>query len=59
VPDRRDAIEEAIEGLQEGDVLVVAGKGHEEGQVIKGETIPFNDKAVVQEIINAQGGSNV
>ena len=40
---RREAIEAAAETLQAGDVLVVAGKGHETGQIIGAETLPFND----------------
>lgn len=59
VPDRFDAIEEAIKGLQQGDVLVVAGKGHEEGQVVGNQTIPFNDKSVVQKIVKSLGGADV
>lgn len=59
VPDRRDAIEEGIRSLKDGDILVVAGKGHEEGQVIGTETIAFNDKKVIQKIISSLGGVNV
>ncbi len=59
VPDRQDAIEEAIRELKDGDILVVAGKGHEEGQVIGTETIAFNDKKVIQKIISTLGGVNV
>lgn len=59
IPDRFDAIEEAIKALKPDDILVVAGKGHEEGQVIGTETIPFNDKAAVQKIVETLGGANV
>ena len=44
IGDRKLAIEKAIEIAQNGDVVVLAGKGHENGQVIKGETIPFDDR---------------
>jgi UDP-N-acetylmuramoyl-L-alanyl-D-glutamate--2,6-diaminopimelate ligase len=45
VPDRRAAIRAAAEQLREGDVLVVAGKGHEQGQIVGGVTHPFDDVA--------------
>ena len=44
IGDRKLAIEKAIEIAQNGDVVVLAGKGHENGQVIKGETISFDDR---------------
>lgn len=47
IGDRRAAITQAIEQLSEGDVLVVAGKGHETGQTIKGTTLPFSDHEAV------------
>ena len=39
----------AVSELAEGDILVVAGKGHETGQIIGDETIPFSDVDVVHE----------
>ena len=47
IPDRRRAIAEAVAMMGEGDTLVVAGKGHEEGQIIGGVTHPFSDRAEV------------
>lgn len=47
IGDRRHAIEHAIDDLAEGDVLLVAGKGHETGQTIKGTTLPFSDHEAV------------
>ena len=49
---RREAIEWAIEQLQAGDVLVIAGKGHEQGQIIGNVVEPFDDVAVAEEAIN-------
>ena len=43
IGDRRLAIREAIAALHAGDTLIVAGKGHEEGQTIGNETFPFSD----------------
>jgi UDP-N-acetylmuramoyl-L-alanyl-D-glutamate--2,6-diaminopimelate ligase len=50
IGDRRAAIAAALEGLAPGDVLVVAGKGHEQGQIVKGEVIPFDDAGVIREL---------
>jgi UDP-N-acetylmuramoyl-L-alanyl-D-glutamate--2,6-diaminopimelate ligase len=43
----------ALGGLAAGDVLVVAGKGHEQGQTIRGETHPFDDAAVVRALVGS------
>ncbi len=48
IGDRRNAIRVAIEGLNAGDVLVVAGKGHEPGQIVGTEVLPFDDAAEVR-----------
>jgi UDP-N-acetylmuramoyl-L-alanyl-D-glutamate--2,6-diaminopimelate ligase len=45
IGDRRTAIREAIADLGRGDVLVIAGKGHETGQIVGDEVFPFNDLA--------------
>jgi UDP-N-acetylmuramoyl-L-alanyl-D-glutamate--2,6-diaminopimelate ligase len=47
-PDRAAAIALAIERAERGDVVIVAGKGHEQGQYIAGEVFPFDDRQVVQ-----------
>lgn len=46
--DRAAAIALALAGARAGDVVVVAGKGHEEGQVVRGRTEPFSDVAAVR-----------
>ncbi len=49
--DRRKAIIMAIGMAQSGDVVLIAGKGHEDYQVIRGEKIFFNDRQIVEEYI--------
>jgi UDP-N-acetylmuramoyl-L-alanyl-D-glutamate--2,6-diaminopimelate ligase len=51
IGDRREAIFAAIAALEPGDVLVIAGKGHETGQIVGGQTLPFDDAAVAAEAI--------
>jgi UDP-N-acetylmuramoyl-L-alanyl-D-glutamate--2,6-diaminopimelate ligase len=51
IGDREEAITEAIRGLDLGDLLVIAGKGHEKGQIIGTETRPFNDIQVARDVI--------
>lgn len=54
IGDRRTAIFEAVAGLGAGDTLVVAGKGHEEGQTVGETVLPFSDHAVVREALAAR-----
>jgi UDP-N-acetylmuramoyl-L-alanyl-D-glutamate--2,6-diaminopimelate ligase len=54
-PDRRAAIEKAVEMAEPGDVLVIAGKGHEQGQELAGgRKIPFDDVTVAREALRAR-----
>lgn len=50
---RDAAIEEGVQALQDGDVLLIAGKGHETGQTIGDQTTPFDDRAVARAAIAA------
>jgi UDP-N-acetylmuramoyl-L-alanyl-D-glutamate--2,6-diaminopimelate ligase len=52
-PDRREAIRSALAAAQAGDVVVLAGKGHETGQQFADRTIPFDDRVVAAEEIAA------
>ena len=58
IADRRAAIFEAVSRLDAGDALVIAGKGHEEGQIVGDVTHPFSDHAVAREAIAAGGASS-
>jgi UDP-N-acetylmuramoyl-L-alanyl-D-glutamate--2,6-diaminopimelate ligase len=53
--DRRAAIEDAVAWARPGDVVLVAGKGHETGQTVAGETVPFDDRVVAREALEANG----
>jgi len=50
-PDRRKAIEAACRMAAPGDVVLVAGKGHETYQILKDTVIPFDDKTVIRELL--------
>jgi UDP-N-acetylmuramoyl-L-alanyl-D-glutamate--2,6-diaminopimelate ligase len=53
--DRRAAIERAVELAREGDVLVIAGKGHEQGQELAGGVkVPFDDVSVAREALRCR-----
>ena len=51
IGDRAQAIRSAVEMLQSGDTLIVAGKGHEEGQTVGSVTLPFSDHAELREAL--------
>jgi UDP-N-acetylmuramoyl-L-alanyl-D-glutamate--2,6-diaminopimelate ligase len=51
IGDRRAAIRAGVELLREGDVLVIAGKGHEQGQIVAGVVHPFDDVAETLEAL--------
>jgi UDP-N-acetylmuramoyl-L-alanyl-D-glutamate--2,6-diaminopimelate ligase len=55
-PDRRAAIEHAIGLARPGDVVVIAGKGHETGQEFADRTITFDDREVAADALRASGG---
>jgi len=50
-PDRRAAIERAVGLARAGDVVVIAGKGHEQGQQFADRTLPFDDRTVAREAL--------
>jgi UDP-N-acetylmuramoyl-L-alanyl-D-glutamate--2,6-diaminopimelate ligase len=56
IGDRAEAIRTAVALLKAGDVLVIAGKGHEQGQTVGGVTLPFSDHAVARAAIREHGG---
>jgi UDP-N-acetylmuramoyl-L-alanyl-D-glutamate--2,6-diaminopimelate ligase len=54
-PDRRAAVGRAIGGAAPGDVVVLAGKGHETGQTVAGRTAPFDDRVVARAALASAG----
>ncbi len=55
IGDRAAAITESIEALQSGDVLLIAGKGHETGQIIGERTLPFSDAECARSVLKGLG----
>ena len=55
--DRQKAIEEAVDEAEPGDLIVIAGRGHEEYQEIQGKAIPFSDRAVLLDVISKASSS--
>ena len=51
IENRREAIRRALEMGEDGDVIVLAGKGHETYQEIMGVKRPFDEKVIVSEIL--------
>jgi UDP-N-acetylmuramoyl-L-alanyl-D-glutamate--2,6-diaminopimelate ligase len=56
-PDRATAIKVAIEAAKPGDIVLLAGKGHEKVQILRDHTIPFDDVAVAAEILHSRAVS--
>src|SRR5260370_8091989 len=55
IGDRRAAILAAIAELRRGDLLVIAGKGHETGQIVGSDILPFDDVVVAGEAVRSLG----
>jgi len=51
IPDRKEAIKYSIENAQDGDIILVLGKGHEDYQDIKGVKYPFDERVIIKEIL--------
>ena len=52
VPDRREAIKYCLSNAKDGDMIVIAGKGHEDYQEIKGVKYPMDDRKMILEVAN-------
>lgn len=58
IPNRRDAIKYCIENAQDGDIIVLAGKGHEDYQEIKGVKHHFDEREIIADILNELKNGN-
>ncbi|MDO5133569.1 MAG: UDP-N-acetylmuramoyl-L-alanyl-D-glutamate--2,6-diaminopimelate ligase [Eubacteriales bacterium] len=56
IPDRREAIRYAIEHGQPGDIIVLAGKGHEDYQEIRGRKYPMDERVLIREVLEELRG---
>jgi UDP-N-acetylmuramoyl-L-alanyl-D-glutamate--2,6-diaminopimelate ligase len=57
IPERADAITRAVSLARPGDTLLIAGKGHEDCQIVKGKRLRFDDREVLKEVIaHAEAG---
>ncbi|MBE6063657.1 MAG: UDP-N-acetylmuramoyl-L-alanyl-D-glutamate--2,6-diaminopimelate ligase [Clostridium butyricum] len=54
IENRKEAIKEAISIAKDDDVVVIAGKGHETYQILKNETIHFDEREIVKEILDSK-----
>ena len=52
IPNRRQAIKKAISQIKEKDILIIAGKGHEKYQILKGKKIKFDDYQLAKTYVN-------
>lgn len=55
IADRRAAVERAAEIAREGDIILLAGKGHEDYQLIRGEKVPFSEHAILMDCLKKIG----
>ncbi len=55
VPDRAEAIRLAVKRARDGDIVLIAGKGHEDYQIIGNDRRPFDDRQVAAEALAGAG----
>ena len=56
IPDRREAIRQAVGLARPNDMVIIAGKGHEDYQIVKGKVLPFDDREVARDFLRGRSG---
>ena len=51
IPDRREAIEYSLSHAEDGDIIAIIGKGHEDYQEIKGKKYPMDERVLIADIL--------
>ena len=59
IADRSAAIRRGVSMLGEGDCLLIAGKGHETGQIVNGTTLPFDDREEARKALGEREAAHV
>lgn len=59
IPDRKEAIKYSIQNAQDGDIILLLGKGHEDYQEINGVRHPFDERVIINEILDEIGRENL
>ena len=55
IPDRTEAVRYALKNVLDGDIIVLAGKGHEDYQEIRGVKYPMDEREIVERIVREEG----
>jgi UDP-N-acetylmuramyl tripeptide synthase len=58
IPERRKAIEAAINAAKSGDIILIAGKGHEDYQILGTRKIPFDDRIITKQTLELRSQLN-
>ncbi len=57
IPDRKEAVRYAMAHAEPGDIVILAGKGHEDYQEIEGRKYPMDERVIIREILKETAGA--